>query len=435
MSNATQHLEGPIGRRTRSCATELVCRDCGYRTPLLDQAFKCPACGEGLDIDYDYDRARAVIAEHGLTDRPWNVWRFEELLPITSADAQARVAQFAGQTPLIKADRLGAELGLKNLYLKDDSTNRPSLSYKDRVVGMAIARLLELGKDEVGCVSTGNVGTAVAALAAKAGAQAYVFYPGNMEKGKAKACRALGAQVCQLDGNYDQANRACRELSLASGIEFANITLRPFYAEGAKTVAFEVVEELGWTAPDHFVIPAAGGTLSSRVHKGLNELEMVGLAETAGTKINIAQAGGCDPIATAILEGGDLEPQSPDTAVHSLAIGAPGDGPLVIDAVRSRGGSAGTVSDVEVFEAIDLLGATEGILTEPAGGTTIASLGQLAAKGKIAPEETVVAIISGNGLKTIQDHPDKAWPEMVACNLESMSEQLEDFRRSAATVG
>ena len=434
MSNATQHLEGPVGRRTRSCATELVCRDCGYRTPLMDQAFKCPACGEGLDIDYDYERAKEVIAEHGLTDRPWNVWRYEELLPITNADAQDRVAQFAGQTPLIKADRLGAELGLKNLYLKDDSTNRPSLSYKDRVVGMAIARLLELGKDEVGCVSTGNVGSAVAALAAKAGAQAYVFYPGNMEKGKAMACRALGAQVCQLDGNYDQANRACRELSLASGIEFANITLRPFYAEGAKTVAFEVVEEMGWKSPDHFVIPAAGGTLSSRVHKGLNELEMVGLAETAGTKINIAQASGCNPIATAILEGGDLAPQSPDTAVHSLAIGAPGDGPLVIDAVRSRGGSAGTVTDIEVFEAIDLLGATEGILTEPAGGTTIASLAQLAQHGKIAPDESVVAIISGNGLKTIQDHPDKAWPEMVACNLESMSEQLQDFRRSAATV-
>jgi threonine synthase len=434
MSNATQHLEGPVGRRTRSCATELVCRDCGYRTPLLDQAFKCPACGEGLDIDYDYERAKETIAEHGFADRPWNVWRLEELLPITSADAQARVAQFAGQTPLIKADRLGAELGLKNLYLKDDSTNRPSLSYKDRVVGMAIARLLELGKDEVGCVSTGNVGSAVAALAAKAGAQAYVFYPGNMEKGKAMACRALGAQVCQLDGNYDQANRACRELSLASGIEFANITLRPFYAEGAKTVAFEVVEEMGWKSPDHFVIPAAGGTLSSRVHKGLNELEMVGLAETAGTKINIAQASGCNPIATAILEGGDLAPQSPDTAVHSLAIGAPGDGPLVIDAVRSRGGSAGTVTDIEVFEAIDLLGATEGILTEPAGGTTIASLAQLAQHGKIAPDESVVAIISGNGLKTIQDHPDKAWPEMVACNLESMSEQLQDFRRTAATV-
>jgi threonine synthase len=195
-----------------------------------------------------------------------------------------------------------------------------------------------------------------------------------------------------------------------------------------------VVEELGWNSPDHFVIPAAGGTLSSRVHKGLNELEIVGLAETSGTKINIAQAGGCDPIATAILEGGEIEPQTPDTAAHSLAIGAPGDGPLVVDAVRTRGGSAATPSDPEIWEAIDLLGATEGILTEPAGGTTIATVAQLAAQGKIGPDETVVAIISGNGLKTIQDHPDKAWPEMVACNLDAMGAQLEDFRRTATTV-
>ena len=435
MSEAAEpQLGGSGGARTSSCSTELVCRDCGYRTPLLDTAFKCPACGEGLDIEYDYERAKALIAERSLDDRPWNIWRFEELLPIVSSSAQARVGQFAGQTPLIRADRLGAELGLKNLYLKDDSTNRPTLSYKDRVVGMAIARLLELGKDEVGCVSTGNVGTAVAALAAKAGASAYIFYPGNMEKGKAKACRALGAQVCQLDGNYDQANRACRELSLASGIQFANITLRPFYAEGAKTVAFEVVEQLGWKAPDHFIIPAAGGTLSSRVHKGLNELEQVGLAETAATKINIAQAGGCDPIATAIREGGELEPQAPNTAAHSLAIGAPGDGNLVLDAVRSRGGWAAGPSDEEIFAAIDLLGATEGILTEPAGGTTIATTARLAAEGKLGSEETVVAVISGNGLKTLHEHPDKPWPEMVACDVETMGAMLADFRQAAAAA-
>jgi threonine synthase len=435
MSDAVDpHPAGPIGPRTRSCATELVCRDCGYRTPLLDTAFKCPACGEGLDIDYDYERAAAAIAERGVGERSNNIWRFEELLPIVSRGAQQRVGQFAGQTPLIRADRLGAEIGLKNLYLKDDSTNRPTLSYKDRVVGMAIARLLELGKDEVGCVSTGNVGTAVAALAAKAGATAYIFYPGNMEKGKAKACRALGAQVCQLDGNYDQANRACRELSLSSGIEFANITLRPFYAEGAKTMAFEVVEQLGWESPDHFVIPAAGGTLSSRVHKGLKELEAVGLAETAGTKINIAQAAGCNPIVTAIREGGELEPQTPNTAAHSLAIGAPGDGNLVLEAVRSRGGSAAGPSDQEIFAAIDLLGATEGILTEPAGGTTIAATARLAAESKIGAEETVVAVISGNGLKTLSEHPDKPWPEMVACNVETMGSLLADFRQAAATA-
>ena len=435
MSDAADpHLGGPAGPRTNSCATELICRDCGYHTPLLDTAFKCPACGEGLDIDYDYERATSLIAARSLSERPNNIWRFEELLPIVSQRAQAKVGEFSGQTPLIRADRLGAELGLRNLYLKDDSTNRPTLSYKDRVVGMAIARMLELGKDEVGCVSTGNVGTAVAALAAKAGASAYIFYPGNMEKGKAKACRALGAHVCQLDGNYDQANRACRELAITTGMQFANITLRPFYAEGAKTVAFEVVEQLGWVSPDHFVIPAAGGTLSSRVHKGLNEIETVGLAETAATKINIAQASGCGPIATAILDGGEIHAQTPETAAHSLAIGAPGDGNLVLDAVRTRGGSAATASDPEIFAAIDLLGATEGILTEPAGGTTIAATAKLVAEGKIGPDDTVVAVISGNGLKTLFEHPDKPWPEMVACDVETMGEMLADFRQSAAAA-
>ena len=251
---------------------------------------------------------------------------------------------------------------------------------------MAIARLLELGKDEVGCVSTGNVGTAVAALAAKAGATAYIFYPGNMEKGKAKACRALGAQVCQLDGNYDQANRACRELSLASGIEFANITLRPFYAEGAKTMAFEVVEELDWVAPDHFVIPAAGGTLSSRVHKGLNELEMVGLARDRGHQDQhrpgerlradrhrdprrrrdpAADAGDGGPLA------GDRRPRRRHPRRSTPSASA---------AARPR-----RASDPEIFEAIDLLGTTEGILTEPAGGTTIASTAQARRRGQDRP--------------------------------------------------
>jgi threonine synthase len=416
--------------RTRSCATELVCRDCGRRLPLLDTTSKCLGCGNGLDIDYDYELAKARLAEYPTAERPINIWRFEELLPIVDAKAQARVGFYSGRTPLIHADRLGAELGLKKLYLKDDSTSRPSLSYKDRVVSMAIARLLELGKEEIGCVSTGNVGTAVASLAAKAGVTAYVFYPSNMERGKARACRALGAAVCQLDGNYDEANRACRELALASGIQFANITLRPFYAEGAKTVAYEVVEQLEWDAPDHFVIPAAGGTLSSRVHKGLNEMEMVGLAETGQTKINIAQAEGCGPIATAILDGsGEIEPQSPHTAAHSLAIGAPGDGPLVVDAVMSRGGSAATATDAEIFDAIDLLGATEGVLTEPAGGTTVASTIKLANEGKLDRDDTVVAIISGNGYKTLDEHPDKPWAEMVSCDVDSMGEMLDEFRQ------
>jgi threonine synthase len=424
--------------RTRSCATELVCRDCGRRLPLLDTTFKCFGCGQGLDIDYDYEQAKTRLAEIPPSQREINIWRFEELLPIVDKRAQTRVGQYSGRTPLIHADRLGAELGLRKLYLKDDSTSRPSLSYKDRVVSMAVARLLELGKEEIGCVSTGNVGTAVASLAAKAGVTAYVFYPSNLEKGKARACRALGAAVIQLDGNYDQANRACRELALTSGVQFANITLRPFYAEGAKTLAYEAVEQLKWRSPDHFVIPAAGGTLSSRVHKGLIELETVGLAETSETKISVAQAEGCGPIATAVLDGsGEIEPQTPHTAAHSLAIGAPGDGPLVVDAVTSRGGSAATATDAEIFEAIDLLGATEGILTEPAGGTTIASTMKLAANGTLRPDDTVVAVISGNGYKTLDEHPEKQWPEMVACDVDSMGEMLADFRLHgvSATLG
>jgi threonine synthase len=422
-------------QRTRSCATELVCHDCELRLPLFDTTFRCLGCGQTLDVDYDYELATSRVAELPIAERELNIWRFEELLPIVDAKAKDRVGRYSGRTPLIHADRLGAELGLRKLYLKDDSTQRPSLSYKDRVVSMAVARLLELGKEEMGCVSTGNVGTAVASLAAKAGVAAYVFYPSNLERGKARACRALGAAVIQLDGNYDEANRACRELASASGIQFANITLRPFYAEGAKTMAFEVVEQLDWVSPDHFVIPAAGGTLSSRVHKGLGEMEKVGMAETAATKIHVAQADGCGPIATAILDGsGKIEAQRPHTVAHSLAIGAPGDGPLVIDAVTSRGGSAATATDPEIFAALDLLGATEGILTEPAGGTTIAATMKLANEGKLGPDDTVVAVISGNGYKTLDEHPDKPWPEMVAPEVEAMEETLAQFRQTGAAL-
>ena len=388
--------------------------------------FACPDCGKGLDIVLRLRARRAPLRGGPRAERPLNIWRFEELLPIVDASAQARVGRYAGYTPLIHADRLGAELGLSNLYLKDDSTSRPSLSYKDRVVAMSVARLLELGKDEIGCVSTGNVGTAVASLAAKAGVDAYVFYPNRLEDMKARACRALGAKVCQVEGNYDEANRRCREVAAATGMEFANITLRPFYAEGAKTDAFEIVEQLDWQAPDHIVTAAAGGTLSSRLHKGLGELQLLGLSETDATRIHIAQPSGCNPIASAILaEEAEIHPVTPETAAHSLAIGAPGDGYLVIDAVRKRGGTGGFASDPEIFAGIDLLAATEGLLTEPAGGTTVAVLEKLAAEGRFAPDDTVVAIITGNGLKTLDDHPEKPWPAKIDCELDAMLAALE----------
>jgi threonine synthase len=422
-------------QRTRSCATGLACHRCDNSYALEDTMFACPDCGKGLDVVYDYELAARHFKEVPSSERPQNIWHFEELLPIVDASAQARVGRHAGYTPLIRADRLGAALGLSNLYLKDDSTCRPSLSYKDRVVAMSIARLLERGKDEIGCVSTGNVGTAVAAYAARAGVAAYVVYPNRLEDTKARVCAALGAKVCQVEGNYDEANRRCREVAEATGLDFANITLRPFYAEGAKTAAFEIVEQLDWRAPEHIVTAAAGGTLSSRLHKGLRELELLELAETDPTRIHIAQPSGCNPIASAILaEEAEIHAVTPETAAHSLAIGAPGDGYLVIDAVLKRGGTAGYASDPEIFAGIDLLASTEGILTEPAGGTTIAVLEKLVAAGRFSPEDTVVAIITGNGLKTLDDHPPKPWPAKIDCELDAMVDALAELKRERSLI-
>jgi threonine synthase len=240
---------------------------------------------------------------------------------------------------------------------------------------------------------------------------------------------ALGAKVIQVEGNYDEANRRAREVAEATGMDFANITLRPFYAEGAKTAAFEIVEQLDWHSPEHIVSPAAGGTLSSRMHKGLNELELLGLAETEATTIHIAQPSGCNPIASAILaEEAEVHPVMPETAAHSLAIGAPGDGYLVIDAVHKRGGTAAFASDPEIFAGIDLLAATEGLLTEPAGGTTIAVLEKLAAAGRFDVGDTVVALITGNGLKTLDEHPPKQWPAKIDCALDPMLTALAELK-------
>lgn len=429
MSGATMAMTG-------SCVTELVCRRCEIKIEITEPEAFCPQCGKCLDVDYDYELAAQRLRETPFAERPRNIWRLEELLPTRDRAAQARVGQFSGQTPLIPADRLGAELGLRKLFVKDDSSSRPSFSYKDRVVSTAVARLLELGKEEIGCVSTGNVGTAVASIANKAGVTPYVFYPNRLEQTKARVCRALGAKVCQVEGNYDEANRECRKVALQSGLEFANITLRPFYAEGAKTMAFEIVEQLGWKAPDHIISATAGGTLSSRLHKGLGELERVGLAQTSEVKMHIAQPLGCAPIAGAVQAGQEeIQPRVPETAAHSLAIGTPGDGYLVIDAVRSRGGSAEMATDEEIFAGIDLLARTEGILTEPAGGTTVAALGKLAASGRVDPDATIVAIITGNGLKTLEDHPDRPWRSAVHCDVEAMAAVLEDFRRQEEGSG
>lgn len=434
MSTGDSQAEHPGQGQSRSCAIGLVCRACEQRFALTEPRFACPHCKRNLEIEFDYELAKQRLAELPLDKRAQDIWRLDELLPIKDREAQRRVGKHSSFTPLIRAERLGQRLGLNNLYIKDDSTSRPSLSYKDRVVSMSVAHLLELGKDEIGCVSTGNVGTATAAFAAMAGVTPYVFYPNRLEPTKAQVCRALGASVCQVDGNYDEANKQCRELATTSGLEFANITLRPFYSEGAKTMAFEIVEQLHWHAPRHLVIPAAGGTLSSRVHKGLIELEEVGLSNTQAVQMHIAQPQGCAPIASAILDGdSEIHACSPDTAAHSLAIGAPGDGNLVIDAVRKRGGTAAYAQDTEIFAGIDLLASTEGLLTEPAGGTTIAVLQKLAQAGRFDPDEVVVAVITGNGLKTLVDHPAKPWPSMVPCEPEAMLSVLKELQQGAPT--
>lgn len=426
-------LEGEVEEAIRSCAQGLRCPACKQPFPLDYPDAFCPECSRSLDVTYDYDLARRLIAGRPLASRPQNIWRFAELLPIHDQGARERVGATSGFTPLLPAPRLAAELGLGALYLKDDSSMRPTFSYKDRVVSMSVARLLELGKEELGCVSTGNVGHSTAALCARAGIPAYIFYPNRLEPTKAKLCRALGAQVCQLDATYDEANKACRQLAKETGLHFANITLRPFYSEGGKTEAFEIVEQLGWQAPDHILLPVAGGTLSSRIHKGLNELETVGLARTAHTRLHVVQPEGCAPIANALLSGADqITPCEPRTQAHSLAIGAPGDAPLVLEAVRARNGTAATVSDQEIFEAIDLLARLEGVFTEPAGGTAIAGLKRLAAKGTIGANESAVVVITGNGMKTIEDHPAKGWPRAVPCVQEAIREELERLREAAA---
>ena len=430
MSTHTAQPTRGSRQRTRSCATGLRCHRCDHSYALEDTIFSCPDCGKGLDVVYDYELAASHFRDFPTSERPRNIWHFEELLPIVDAGAQARVGQHSGYTPLIRADRLGAELGIDNLYVKDDSSNRPSLSYKDRVVAMSVARLLERGKSEIGCVSTGNVGTAVASLAAKAGVDAYVFYPNRLEDTKARACMALGAKVVQVEGNYDEANRRCREVAEATGHglrqHHAAAVLRRGRQDGRRSrSSSSSTGSLRTTSSP----PPPAARSPRACTRASCELQLLELAETDATRIHIAQPSGCNPIASAILaEEAEVHPVTPETAAHSLAIGAPGDGYLVIDAVLKRGGSAGYATDPEIFAGIDLLAATEGLLTEPAGGTTVAVLEKLAAGGKFAPGDTVVAIITGNGLKTLDDHPEKPWPAKIDCEVDAMMGALNELK-------
>ncbi len=356
----------------------------------------CGLCGATLRPVPDLS---AIKLDKNSAGRPYSIHRFQELFPLRS---DPRVGLHTGWTPLVPAPRLARTLGLRHVYLKLDCYNWPSYSYKDRVVAMALQRAVEDGITTVACVSTGNVGNAVAAQAAAAGMRAIVFYPAGLEPGKNIISSVHGASIIELDGTFDEVNTICRRLCLEDGIPFVNLNLRPYYAEGAKSIAYEVVEQLGWQQPDHVIVPTAGAALLTRMAFGYEEMSSLGMcAGDRLPRIHAAQAAGCAPIATAFMENRDsITACRPDTVAKSLAIGNPSDGGVALQVIRKSGGTAHGVSDKEILEGIDLLAVTEGVYTEPAGGTAVATAKRLAAADRITEEQVVVIVISGNGLKT-----------------------------------
>lgn len=380
-----------------SVFTGLRCAMC--KTPFPAEAlYVCDQCLGPLEACYDYEAVRQSMTRETVAERPRNLWRYRELLPIAGSPL---TGLDSGCTPLVRARRLGDMLGVEELYIKDDSVNHPTLSYKDRVVPVAATRAVELGFDTFGCASTGNLGNSVAAHAARLGLTCYVFIPQSLEPGKILGSAVSGPHVVGIDGNYDDVNRLCTQVGDRYGWAFANINLRSYYAEGAKTCGFEIVEQLGWRFPQHVVSPVAGGTLLPRIGRAFRELREVGLAEGELPRIHAAQAAGCAPVINA-LESGDRhpEPVRPDTIAKSIAIGNPADGYQVLETVRGSGGSGARATDTEILDAIRLLACTEGIFTEPAGGTTLAATIKLLKSGAIAPDESIVVCITGNGYKT-----------------------------------
>jgi threonine synthase len=358
----------------------------------------CERCLGPLEPVYDYTKIRLTREE--IARRPKNLWRYRELLPITG---DPKTGFHSGYTPLVRCDQLADRLGVAELYLKDDSVNHPTLSYKDRVVSVAATRAVELGFDVLACASTGNLANSVAAHAARLGLECCVFIPDNLEAGKLLGSAIFGPTILAINGNYDDVNRLCTQVADRYGWGFVNINLRSYYAEGAKTLGFEIVEQLGWRYPQHLVSPVAGGTLLPRIARGLRELRHIGLVDGELPKIHAAQAAGCAPVVRALEAGVEHpEPVRPNTLAKSIAIGNPADGYQVIQTVRATGGTGTAVSDEQIVDAIRLLAETEGIFTEPAGGTTLAGAIDLVQRGIIDHDESVVVCITGNGYKTAE---------------------------------
>src|SRR5437868_12966749 len=380
---------------------ELRCRECGRSWGNQPRSI-CDDCFSPLEVAYDYDALKASVSRERISQRPPNMWRYSELLPLPQGFTPRLPVGF---TPLFAAPRLAERLSGsaagKNLYIKNDAVCLPTLSFKDRVVAVALSQARAFGFDTVSCSSTGNLANSVAAQAARNGFKAWIFIPADLEPAKILGTQVYGAKVVRIAGSYDQVNRLCSQIADEHRWGFVNVNLRPYYAEGSKTVGFEIAEQLGWRLPDNVVVPMAGGSLITKVKKAFDELIRLELVDPKPVRFFGAQATGCSPISTAVKVGNaDIEPQRPATIARSLAIGNPADGHYAIKAITNSGGWAEDVSDTEFVECIQLLAETEGVFTETAGGVTVGSARKLYQQGRIAPDETTVLCITGNGLKT-----------------------------------
>ena len=376
----------------------LRCRECGREYPT-EALYVCDFCFGPLEVAYDYDAIGEVVSREVFAKRAPNMWRYRELLPIAG---EVTVGEQVGFTPLVRANRLARSLGVRECWLKNDTVNHPTLSFKDRVVSVALSRSIELGFKTVACASTGNLANSVAANAAAAGLSSFVFIPSDLEAGKVLGSLVYGTNVIPVNGTYDKVNRLCSEVAGKYNWAFANVNMRPYYAEGSKTMGYEIAEQLGWAFPDNVVVPMAGGSLIVKIHKAFKEFVQLGIVEDTPYKIHGAQAENCSPIVTAVKEDTDLiRPiENPNTIVKSLAIGNPADGFYAKQSMNSTGGYAENPSDEECVEGIKLLGETEGIFAETAGGVTVAAARRLIEAGHIDRDSSVVLCITGNGLKT-----------------------------------
>ncbi len=404
----------------------LKCKECGAEYEL-EAKNVCEFCFGPLEVSYDYSKLRQTVTRETIQAGPNSIWRYRQFLPVTSENP---IDVGTGMTPLVRSHRLARRLGLKKLYIKNDAVNMPTLSFKDRVVSVAMTRAKELGFTTVSCASTGNLANSTAAIAAHAGLDCCVFIPADLEAGKILGSLIYSPTLMAVKGNYDQVNRLCSEVANTHGWGFVNINLRPYYSEGSKTLGFEVAEQLGWELPDHIVAPLASGSLFSKIYKGFNEFKEVGLVEDKNVRFSGAQAEGCSPIAKAFKEKRDfIQPEKPNTIAKSIAIGNPADGIYAVEIANKTNGNIETVNDTEIIEGMKLLAETEGIFTETAGGTTVAVLKKLVEAGKIDPEETTVVYITGNGLKTqeaIQAHIGE--PLTIDAKLDSFESALERSR-------